>query len=175
MSESDELPLRLAHQLVLTLPSFDRWTSSIWNSETPYGRVGHRQVQILYRLRYPEYMNGLPATASSFAELFSVRKSVVTRWLAGLDVGGFIRRVDQPGDRRSQAIELTEQGHAVSVYIEDVFVSEMKQSIGFMSQERMERLLEVIPLLNEVSANLERARKERTEVRGTGDQSEIGR
>jgi len=165
MATNGDVSLQLANELVLTLPSFDRWTSSIWDSETPFGRVGHRQVQILYRLRYPIYMNGLPATASSLAELFSVRKSVVTRWLAGLEARGFIERVDVPDDRRSHLIELTESGHAVSVYIEEIFVEEMKQSIGFMSRESMEHLLEVMPLLNQISTNLEYARKERV----TGD------
>lgn len=161
MSGNEDLSVQLAHQLVLTLPSFDRWTSSIWNSETPFGRVGHRQVHVLYCLRYPEFLRGLPPTASSFAELLSVRKSVVTRWLAGLEDGGFIRRVEHEDDRRSQLIEVTEKGYAVSVYIEEVFQREMRGSIDFMPAESMQQLLAVIPLLNQVSVNLERARKQR--------------
>jgi DNA-binding MarR family transcriptional regulator len=156
----------LAYELVITLPSYGRWVSSIWNSETPFGQVSHRQVTILWILRKRHFMQGLTPTASNFAELLSVRKSVITRVLASLEAGGFISRVNLPDDARSQLIELTERGHDLSVYIEEIFMKEMVGSIDFVSDDQIEQLLQVIPLLQRISVNLEQARKQRVALMG---------
>jgi DNA-binding MarR family transcriptional regulator len=164
----------LVHELVITLPSFGRWVSSIWNSETPFGRVSHRQVAVLYYLRRSEFMAGLPATPSNFAELLSVRKSVITRVLASLEAGGFITRVSAPDDARSQLIALTERGHALSVYIEEIFLKEMIGSIEFVSDDDAILLMQVVPLLKRISRNLEQARKDRVALMGENPYEDAG-
>ncbi|MGH2549347.1 MAG: MarR family winged helix-turn-helix transcriptional regulator [Thermomicrobiales bacterium] len=166
--------VNLAYELVITLPSFGRWVSSIWNSETPFGHVSHRQVTILWILRKREFMLGLTATASNFADLLSVRKSVITRVLASLESGGFVTRVSVPDDGRSQLIELTERGHALSVYIEEIFLQEMMGSIDFVSDAEIEQLFHVIPLLKRISINLEAARKQRVALKGENPYEEVG-
>jgi DNA-binding MarR family transcriptional regulator len=164
----------LAYELVITLPGFGRWVSSIWNSETPFGHVSHRQVTILWLLRRRHFMRGLTATASNFAELLSVRKSVITRVLASLESGGFITRISAPDDARSQLIELTERGHALSLYIEDIFMQEMMGSIDFVSEDEVDLLLRVVPLLKRIAFNLEQARKQRVDTTGENPYEEAG-
>ncbi len=174
MKTADDQRIALANELVITLPASGRWVSSIWNSETPFGRVSHRQVAVLYYLRRSEFMAGLPATASNFADLLSVRKSVITRVLASLDAGGFITRVSAPDDARSQLIALTERGHALSVYIEEIFLKEMVGSIDFVSDEEAALLMQVVPLLKRISRNLEQARKDRVALMGENPYEEAG-
>ncbi len=140
MAAHDDQQVTLANELVTTLPSYGRWVSSIWNSETPFGRVSFRQITVLYLLRKPSFMLGLAPTPSNFAELLSVRKSVVTRVLASLEAGGFITRVVDPNDGRSQIIAITERGHALSVYIEEIFLREMMGSVEFLSGDDAEQL-----------------------------------
>lgn len=174
VDEHDDQRVNLANELVITLPAFGRWVSSIWNSETPFGRVSHRQVAILWLLRKRHFMSGLAATASNFAEILSVRKSVVTRVLASLESGGFITRVNVPDDARSQLIELTERGYDLSVYIEEIFFQEMMGSIDFVSDEEIALLFRVVPLLKRISVNLERARKQRVAVMGENPYEDVG-
>jgi DNA-binding MarR family transcriptional regulator len=111
-------------------------------------------------------MAGRAATPSNFAEILSVRKSVVTRVLASLESGGFITRVSVPDDARSQLIEITERGNALSIYIEEIFFKEMMGSIDFVSDDEIDLLLQVVPFLKRISANLEHARKQRVAVMG---------
>jgi DNA-binding MarR family transcriptional regulator len=172
--EEDGRRVDLAYELVLTLPSFGRWVSSIWNSTTPFGQVSHRQVTILWILRKRHYLRGLPATASNFAELLSVRKSVITRVLASLESGGFITRVNVPDDARSQLIEITERGVDLSVYLEKIFLQEMIGSIDFVSDDEIEELFRVLPLLNRLSTNLEAARKKRVASTDENPYEEVG-
>lgn len=172
--EEDDQRINLAYELVVTLPSYGRWVSSIWNSETPFGQVSHRQVTILWILRKREFMQGLAATASNFAELLSVRKSVITRVLASLESGGFITRVNVPDDARSQLIEITERGKDLSVYLEEIFLQEMIGSIDFVTDDEIEQLLGVLPLLKRISLNLEAARKQRVALKGENPYEEAG-
>lgn len=171
VDEEDGQRVDLANDLVLTLPSFGRWVSSIWNSETPFGRVSHRQITVLYLLRKRRFLLGLAPTPSNFAELLSVRRSVVTRVLANLESRGFITRIADPEDGRSQIVALTDLGQRLSVYIEEIFLQEMIGSIAFLTDDDVALLLRVNPLLARISVNLEQARKQRVELMG-GDASE---
>jgi DNA-binding MarR family transcriptional regulator len=166
--------IELANELVLTLPSFGRWVSSIWNSETPFGQVSHRQVAILWLIRYRRFLKGSAATPSNFADTLSVRRSVITRVLASLESGGFITRISDPGDKRSQIIEITERGHALSVYIEEIFLQEMLGSIDFVAEHEIDLLLRAVPLLSRISANLELARKQRVALTGENPHEDAG-
>jgi DNA-binding MarR family transcriptional regulator len=173
VDEEDGQRVNLANELVLTLPSFGRWVSSIWNSETPFGRVSHRQITVLYLLRKRRFLSGLSPTPSNFAQLLSVRRSVVTRVLANLESRGFITRITDPDDGRSQIVELTELGHTLSAYIEEIFMQEMIGSIAFLSDEDVNLLLRVNPLLARISVNLEQARKQRVELMGSDANEEL--
>jgi DNA-binding MarR family transcriptional regulator len=174
VEEHDDQRINLANELIVTLPSFGRWVSSIWNSKTPFGQVSHRQVAILWLLRRQHFMAGRAATPSNFAEILSVRKSVVTRVLASLESGGFITRVSVPDDARSQLIEITERGNALSIYIEEIFFKEMMGSIDFVSDDEIDLLLRVVPFLKRISANLEHARKQRVAVMGENPYEDVG-
>jgi DNA-binding MarR family transcriptional regulator len=156
---------RLANELVLVLPSFGRWVSSIRNSDTPFGRMAFRQVEILYIIRKNLLRSNI-VTPSDLAEFLSVRRSVVTRVLANLEERGFVVRHTTPGDRRSQALEITAKGTAVSEYIEDIFHREMIDALDFLDDERVTTMLGELPELRQLSATLEQLRKQRDPLGG---------
>ena len=162
---------RLASELVLVLPSFGRWVSSIRNSDTPFGRMAFRQVEILYIIR----KNLLPTdavTPSDLAEFISVRRSVVTRVLSNLEERGFIERQTSPEDGRSQILRITESGITVSEYIEKIFHDEMLEAIGFLEDDQATRMLTGLDVLRHLSTNLETLRKHRDPL-GTAPSDEI--
>ncbi|MEZ4626095.1 MAG: hypothetical protein R2843_15195 [Thermomicrobiales bacterium] len=73
MNEEEALRQQLAIRMLQVLPGFGSWASSIRNFETPFGRVGLRQLSILYIMRYPHF--GAESPASSLAEWFEVSRA----------------------------------------------------------------------------------------------------
>jgi DNA-binding MarR family transcriptional regulator len=129
----------LALQMVQILPSFGNWASSIRNFETPFGRIGLRQLSILYIMRYPGTFHADP-TPRYLAQAFEVQPSVITRALARLEEHGFIDRVQDPDDRRVARLSITDKGREISVYVEDLFIREMMKSTAFLSSDEVDEL-----------------------------------
>ena len=139
--------------MVQVLPGFGSWASSIRDFETPYGRVGLRQLSILYIMRYPSKPDVEP-TPRYLANAFDIQPSVITRSLARLEEQGFIERVKDTSDRRVARLSITEKGRDVSIFVERLFVNEMLKSIAFLNDDRMEELSGWIETLAEVRDDL---------------------
>jgi len=77
---------QLAQQMVLLLPGFCRWDSAMRDSETPHGKAGTRQVEMLYILRH-DLTKPWWQTTTALANYFHIPRSVVTRVLAKLEQG----------------------------------------------------------------------------------------
>ncbi|WP_434033054.1 MarR family winged helix-turn-helix transcriptional regulator [Cupriavidus sp. a3] len=58
-------------------------------------------------------VSGKGRTLSEFCKLLGYDSGAMTRLLDRIEAKGIIRRVDNPADRRSYIVELTEQGKAV--------------------------------------------------------------
>ncbi|WP_042877352.1 MarR family winged helix-turn-helix transcriptional regulator [Cupriavidus necator] len=58
-------------------------------------------------------MSGKGRTLSEFCRLLGYDSGAMTRLLDRIEAKGIIRRVENPADRRSHLVELTEQGQAV--------------------------------------------------------------
>ena len=150
----------LAGQMVRELPRFGRWATAIRDFETPYGKVGFRQLVILWTLRH----NMIPSPAvspSDFAYHLDVQPSVVTKVLAKLEAGGFIERSVDPSDGRRYNIEITNKGRHVSEYVEELFVQELLAGVSFLDDEGIASLTKHIAILSEVMKILEDNRKSR--------------
>lgn len=143
----------LALRMVQVLPSFGSWASSIRDFETPYGRIGLRQLSILYIMRYPSDPNAEP-TPRFLSQAFGVQPSVITRSLARLEEHGFIERVKDTTDRRVARLSITEKGKDVSIYVEELFVREMLKSIAGLDDARVAELTGWIETLSEIRNDL---------------------
>ena len=144
---------RIAQLMVLILPAFGRWASAIRDFETPYGKAGIRQLEVLYMLRHNLLDSSTP-TATALAERFQIQRSVVTRILTKLEASGYIVRVPDPRDGRAWQITITENGKALSDYVEARYFEEMATALGSIDDHDTACLERSLDLLIRVAANL---------------------
>jgi len=151
---------QLVESLVLIIPAYSRWVSSIRNADTPWGRVTWRQVEVLYVIR-KRLLPTSQISPSDLADHLKVQRSVITRVLASLEANGFIVRQIDPHDGRSHFIELTETGISVSEHIEQIFQQEMLDGIAFIDDAQIPQLTEFLDVMRQLADNLEAKRLER--------------
>lgn len=150
----------LAGRMVRELPRFGRWALAVRDFETPFGKVGYRQLAILWALRY----NLTPTndvSPSDFAVHLEVQPSVVTRVLAKLESSGFIERTTDPNDGRRYHIQITQKGPHVSEVVEELFVQELLAGVSFLDDEGIAALTKHVAILSKVVTILEDNRKTR--------------
>lgn len=160
---SDESRRELADRMVRDLPRFGRWAFAVRDFETPFGKVGFRQLAILWVLRFRPNPDG-EAKPSDFAALLEVKPSVVTRVLAKLALHGFIERRVDPDDGRRFHIQITKSGIDVSKYVEEVFVQELLAGVDHLDDAEIDSLMTHVAMLTEIVGKLEENRR----VRGSG-------
>jgi len=154
MGDEQEAARRLvALRMVQVLPGFGTWASSIRDFETPFGRVGLRQLSILYRMRYAP-ASGVDLTPRALSQAFDIQPSVITRSLARLEEHGFIERVKDPADRRIARLSITEKGREVSIYVEELFIREMLKSIAIIGDDQIGELSGWIETLAKIRDDL---------------------
>lgn len=143
-------PIRtqLASRMVQTLPSFGVWATTIRDFETPYGKIGLRQAEVLYALRYGLVSSG-HVSPSLLAEHFSVQPSAITRVLNRLEVSGYVERRVDPSDGRAQTIHLTERGGAISVAVEQVFIEQMQVAIARIPDDELDGMIRHMDMLGD--------------------------
>lgn len=154
--------------MVNILPAFGHWASGIRDFQTPFGRLGSRQVAILWLLRH----NIIPPDRLSptrIADFHHVQPSVVTRALAKLEEGGFVERSLDEIDRRRTHLELTDKGRQASEYVEELYIHEMLAGMQDLEDEQIANLERSMEALSQVAAVLE---ERGIEGRLDADQSE---
>jgi len=139
--------------MVHTLPSFGIWATTIRDFETPYGKVGLRQAEVLYALRYGLVSCG-PVSPSMLSEHFHVQPSAITRVLNRLEASDYVERRVDPKDGRAQTIHITERGRAASVAVERIFITQMNEAIASVPDSEIEGLRAHIDLLATVAQAL---------------------
>jgi DNA-binding MarR family transcriptional regulator len=144
---------RMAQLMVLILPVFGRWASTIRDFETPYGKAGIRQLEVLYLLRH-DMLDPATPTATALAEHFQIQRSVLTRILTKLETAGYIVRETDPRDGRAWQITITENGKLLSDYVEQKYFAEMTSALGEINESTTDCLERILDLLVNVAANL---------------------
>jgi DNA-binding MarR family transcriptional regulator len=92
-------------------------------------------------LRYPGPHGRRP---SDIAEELGMSKQAVNYLLGGLERAGYLRRADDPDDRRSRRVELTERGEAVRQAIRATVAdieAELAQELGARAFAQLRSLL----------------------------------
>lgn len=151
--------------MAVMLPKFGHWISNVQEFETPFGRVGRRQIEVLWALRHNHIQDDTPSP-SRMAEHFDIQPSVMTRVLARLESHGLVGRTSDPHDGRRSYVHITEQGIRASEFVEDLFTQEMLSSIASLSEAQIDELRRCIGMLDDVAANLLEHRKRRTREHG---------
>jgi DNA-binding MarR family transcriptional regulator len=157
---TDSIRRAAATQIITGLPVFGSWVAAISEYETPYGRAGARQMEVLWGLRHGLYPDS-PVTATTIAASLNVQPSVVTRVLAKLEAGGFIERVGMARDRRASEIRITERGMALSRFVEELYYEEVLQALASLPDTEVEQLGVYAARLHEIGVRLLVERKQR--------------
>lgn len=153
LDPNQPLRVQLASRMVQTLPSFGVWATTIRDFETPYGKIGLRQAEVLYALRYNLVSTG-PVSPSLLAEYFCVQPSAITRVLNRLEASDYVERRVDPTDGRAQTIHLTERGKAISVAVEEVFIEQMQAAIARFPEDEIPEMMRHIEMLGEAVRTL---------------------
>lgn len=159
-SEPKSERLELANQMLHVLPRFASLVDALKEYDTPHGRMGIRQLSVLYALRY----QAIPidnVSPSLIAEFFSVKPSVITRVLAKLEENGMIVRRPNQSDGRSFHVDITEKGREVSVYVENLYLDWMMDGIEFLDDEELPRFRENLEILARLADKLDATRRDR--------------
>lgn len=147
--------------MVATLPAFGRWANSFRDFDTPYGRVGFRQLSVLWTIRYrliPDH----DVSPSRLAEFHDVQRSVITRALAKLENAGFVVRTSDSHDKRRAHIEITQRGRRLSEFVEDLYIQDMLASMSFLDDSQIVELRRNVETLGQIVSDLEDRRANRT-------------
>jgi MarR family transcriptional regulator, transcriptional regulator for hemolysin len=97
------------------------------------GSVAGWQVLLLVRSRQW-------GKQSELAEAMGVTQATLTHHLNALESAGLIRRWREPGDRRSQQVELTEEGEAAFNRLRGAAMAHDKRLRSILSEQEAERL-----------------------------------
>ena len=159
--------LSLAFTILTSLPRFGRWAEGVREFDTPYGTIGYRQAAILWLLRY-ELLPPDEMTPTCFAQFHRVQPSVVTRALAKLEHGGFVERAIDPHDTRVSRISITPTGMAISIYIEQLYLEDLRSALEPVSDQEIANLQQSVVTLNQIADRLDLLRLGRTRRATTG-------
>lgn len=154
---SEDFRAALALRMLRTLPKFGAWAKGVHEFGTPHGRVGFRQVAILWFLRY-ELPPGENVSPSQIAAYNSVQPSVITRALAKLETSGLIERAIDPDDHRRFQITITEKGMEVSIFIEKLYMDDLRASMAGLDKNQIEELDRSVTLINDLTNDLQERR-----------------
>lgn len=150
---ADEKRVELARDIVTNLPKFGNWATAIRDFQTPYGKLGYRQLAILWALRF-KLVPDDQLSPTTLAHQQDVRPSVITRALARLEEGGFLERTMHPQDRRRINLTLTRKGHDVSVYVEKLYLDEIIRAMDTCSEQEIVELRRAIAILDAIADRL---------------------
>lgn len=139
----------LASRMLSVLPKFGHWGTSFRDFDTPYGRLGSRQLGILWILRHEMLLQG-DISPTKLAGHFNVQPSVITGALAKLEASGFVNRTVDPQDSRVSRLTITDKGRHVSEYVEELLINEILDGLADVDDEQIQEICRSIEVLDKL-------------------------
>jgi DNA-binding MarR family transcriptional regulator len=151
MSQSaKELDTNRSAQLALRLfPRINRWAQTRIERRELGADLSLRQLSALYIIRHES------ATLGEVARRLMVTPAVVTGLIDRLEKRGYVRRVNEPGDRRRIHLALTDEGRARSVEVENSLVEDIASRVSQLGSRDIETLERGLEILDRVVRELE--------------------
>jgi DNA-binding MarR family transcriptional regulator len=140
-----------AQRVFWLLPRFTRWAQARALQNRLGGDLSLQQLTVLYLIRTEG------ATLSAMARRLMVAPTVLTGIVDRLEKRGFVRRENDPLDRRKLRLCLSEEGHAVSLSVERALVAEVAAEMADLSPKEAAELGQGLILLERVFRRLEAA------------------
>jgi DNA-binding MarR family transcriptional regulator len=132
----------LAKQLLGMFP----WIGKLWSSavrEAGGGSIGRYKVLGI--------LNGKgPTRAGELATLCVSSPSAMSEIIEGLSAEGFVRRVDDPTDRRAVVVTLTPQGQAELDRVGELMTAELARRFADLTGDERSRLRSAIGDITEI-------------------------
>ncbi|HWV36395.1 MAG TPA: MarR family transcriptional regulator [Thermomicrobiales bacterium] len=150
----EESRTALAMNMLTSLPKFGAWASGVREFKTPHGKIGFRQLAILWFLRY-ETAPDESVSPSQIAAYNAVQPSVITRALAKLEASGLIERTIDPVDHRRFRITMTPKGMDVSIYVEKLYMDDLLASMAHLDESQIRELDRNVAILDAISDDLQ--------------------
>ena len=137
-------------QLALRLfPRLNRWAQARIERSELGGDLSLRQLSALYIIRHES------ATLGEVARRLMVTPAVVTGLIDRLEKRGYVRRVNEPGDRRRIHLALTDEGRSRSVDVENSLIADIADRISQLNARDIEALERGLEVLDRVVGELE--------------------
>ncbi len=137
-------------QLALRLfPRINRWAQTRIERRELGADLSLRQLSALYIIRHES------ATLGEVARRLMVTPAVVTGLIDRLEKRGYVRRVNEPGDRRRIHLALTDEGRARSVEVENSLVADISVRISKLNARDMDTLERGLEILDRIVTDLE--------------------
>ncbi|HEY7034171.1 MAG TPA: MarR family transcriptional regulator [Thermomicrobiales bacterium] len=150
-SQPDDETSLHAQRLFWLLPRFTRWAQARALQTRLGGDLSLQQLTVLYLIRTEG------ATLSAMARRLMVAPTVLTGIVDRLEKRGFVRRENDPLDRRKLRLCLTDDGRRVSIAVEQALVAEVASEMAVLTREDLAELDHGLALLERVFRGLEAA------------------
>lgn len=135
--ERPNLEFRLSRTLIL---ASRRWVSLVDGAIGKATGYSRPQWQTLFAIAF----RGGNATTLELATQIGIRWPALVRTLNGLEEDGLIVRKENPGDRRSRLIEITEAGARVLAEVQPVLDPTRKAVLKDFSDEEIGTLVDLL-------------------------------
>jgi DNA-binding MarR family transcriptional regulator len=133
---------KLAKQIVAILP----WVGQLWATAVRDGGGGSPgRYKVLNILGAKG-----PIRAGELATLCAASPSGMSESIESLSAEGFVRRVDDPTDRRAVVVALTEQGGAELERVRDLMTAALVRQLDGLSADQRTRLRSAVNDLTEI-------------------------
>jgi DNA-binding MarR family transcriptional regulator len=143
--------IRPAQLALRTFPRLNRWAQARIERNELGGDLSLRQLSALYVIRHES------ATLGEVARRLMVTPAVVTGLIDRLEKRGYVKRVNEPGDRRRIHLSLTDEGRTRSVDVENSLIADIADRIALLNPRDIEALERGLQILDQVVGELEAA------------------
>lgn len=140
-----------AQHLFWLLPRFTRWAQARALQTRLGGDLSLQQLTVLYLVRTEG------ATMSAMARRLMVAPTVLTGIVDRLERRGYIRREDDPTDRRKLRLCLSDEGRRISIAVEQALVAEVTVEMADLTPQEIDDLGRGLTILHRVFDRLDSA------------------
>jgi DNA-binding MarR family transcriptional regulator len=134
---------RLVHDIVSTADLFLRESARLFR---PHGLTA-AQFNVLNILADPELAKGV--SQRELADLLVVDRSNVTGLIDRMETAGWVRRADDPADRRVYRVNLTASGRKLWEQVAPGYAAVVRQVTGRLSERQMRDGVALLETLRE--------------------------
>ena len=99
------------------------------------------------------------------SRMMLVNRANITAIIDRMEKAGLVTRTAVPGDRRSKAVRLTEQGRGLLLEIEEKYIDEVDRIMGVLDESEQKLLMSMLERIREQLRELERSGAGRASAR----------